>query len=485
MVISRPPEFEWSSEPRGRPPTHDTAAGHLAGGAEAASDVAGSLVRCSRRPRPHHGRAGAAHSAASHVDRARRRGEAERGEHQRGRHPPAPVEQRPWPPTPGRRSVATTAAPERAGAPTRRRGPPRSSSQAGSGRGRRRRPRPRRGAAAPPRGTGPAPRSAAGLGASGGDAEARRPPPAATSSCSDGVATMSRAVSRRSRPDGHPLDDRGRVGRACRRSPPTIVSRRPASATSATRARHAAQASRWASTEAALVSSSAPAAYRATSRGSACHSSGHVNAPPAQQLARIIRVFTVPVGMPSSRPASRVVRPSSTVAWTTARSSGDSRSARRRGRRARRRAAPAPRPTARSAWASSRCERRRAAPELVDQPADGDAPHPGGHLARALVAGGLAPDGDERVLQRLVDHVGIGAAPGQAGQEPGRVAAVELGQRAPVVGGQGAEQLGVAPSSPDPPPAGILTFPLSHHRPLAVHLNQSSERIGARRPKGR
>ena len=43
-------------------------------------------------------------------------------------------------------------------------------------------------------------------------------------------------------------------------------------------------------------------------------------------LARRSRVFTVFSGMPSRRPASRVVRPSRTVAWTTARISGDSRS---------------------------------------------------------------------------------------------------------------------------------------------------------------
>jgi DNA-directed RNA polymerase specialized sigma24 family protein len=42
--------------------------------------------------------------------------------------------------------------------------------------------------------------------------------------------------------------------------------------------------------------------------------------------ARIIRVLTVPAGTPRRRPASRVVSPSSTVAWTTARSSGLSRS---------------------------------------------------------------------------------------------------------------------------------------------------------------
>ncbi len=37
--------------------------------------------------------------------------------------------------------------------------------------------------------------------------------------------------------------------------------------------------------------------------------------------ARIIRVFTVPAGIPNRRAASRVVSPSRIVAWTTARSS--------------------------------------------------------------------------------------------------------------------------------------------------------------------
>ena len=40
--------------------------------------------------------------------------------------------------------------------------------------------------------------------------------------------------------------------------------------------------------------------------------------------ARIIRVLTVPGGMFNNRAASRVVNPSSTVACTTARNSGDS-----------------------------------------------------------------------------------------------------------------------------------------------------------------
>ena len=41
--------------------------------------------------------------------------------------------------------------------------------------------------------------------------------------------------------------------------------------------------------------------------------------------ARLIGLFTVPLGIPSSSAASRVLSPSSTVAWTTASSSGESR----------------------------------------------------------------------------------------------------------------------------------------------------------------
>ena len=73
---------------------------------------------------------------------------------------------------------------------------------------------------------------------------------------------------------------------------------------------------------------------------------GHVSPPVRSRrrcaLARRSRVFTVFSGMPSRRPASRVVRPSRTVAWTTARISGDSRSSAARGRRTRPRAGPCP-----------------------------------------------------------------------------------------------------------------------------------------------
>ena len=50
---------------------------------------------------------------------------------------------------------------------------------------------------------------------------------------------------------------------------------------------------------------------------------GHASASLIWCRARSIRVFTVPCGMPSRRAASFVVRPSSTVARITARSSGD------------------------------------------------------------------------------------------------------------------------------------------------------------------
>src|SRR5262249_48272792 len=52
----------------------------------------------------------------------------------------------------------------------------------------------------------------------------------------------------------------------------------------------------------------------------------HANSARSCARARIIRVFTVPAGIPSSLPASRVVNPSNTVACTTARNSGASRS---------------------------------------------------------------------------------------------------------------------------------------------------------------
>ena len=71
---------------------------------------------------------------------------------------------------------------------------------------------------------------------------------------------------------------------------------------------------------------------------------GHASAPLNSVRARIIRVFTVPAGMPSSCAASRVVKPSSTVAWTTARNSRRQATAGHRpGRRAPCRPAPDPR----------------------------------------------------------------------------------------------------------------------------------------------
>ena len=88
-------------------------------------------------------------------------------------------------------------------------------------------------------------------------------------------------------------------------------------------------------------------------------------------------------GTPSSGAASRVVSPSSTVAWTTARSSGESRSS-----------APARSPcstpeqhpvlgglhAARSRLLEGYAA-RRPLPERVDEPADRDPPQPRGRLA--------------------------------------------------------------------------------------------------------
>ena len=51
----------------------------------------------------------------------------------------------------------------------------------------------------------------------------------------------------------------------------------------------------------------------------------HSRASRSSCRARLMRLLTVPLGMPSSVAASRVLRPSRTVAWTTARSSGESR----------------------------------------------------------------------------------------------------------------------------------------------------------------
>ena len=114
-------------------------------------------------------------------------------------------------------------------------------------------------------------------------------------------------------------------------------------------------------------------------------------------FARCSRVFTVFSGMPSSRPASRVVSPSSTVACTTARISGDSR----------RSAAPrspysTPSSTRSSALRRSGCpgrvdllqgqdQRLAAAAQPRHQATDRDPPQPRGDFAVAAPPAGALP----------------------------------------------------------------------------------------------
>ena len=173
------------------------------------------------------------------------------------------------------------------------------------------------------------------------------------------------------------------------------------------------------------------------------HVPGHASSSLSCARARIIRVLTVPAGMPSRRPASRVVSPSRTVAWTTARSCGEScRSAPPRS------PCSTPSRTSSSARAAvvdlghEHLAARKAA-QRVDQPADRDSPDPGADVALALVAPGAAPDRHERVLDRLVDDAGVGAAAGEAQREPRGMAVVEHAQRRAVAVRDGGQHLDV------------------------------------------
>ena len=99
-------------------------------------------------------------------------------------------------------------------------------------------------------------------------------------------------------------------------------------------------------------------------------------------------------GCPSSRPASRVVNPSSTVACTTARSSGDSDRSAPAGRRV---------PSAQHELVHARHQRgwliavtppaRAPLAQQADQPADRDAPHPAGRPHPCRDSGRPMPHG--------------------------------------------------------------------------------------------
>ena len=160
-------------------------------------------------------------------------------------------------------------------------------------------------------------------------------------------------------------------------------------------------------------------------------------------LARWARVLTVFWGMPSRRAASRVVRPSSTVAWMTARISGE------------RAAMARPRSPYSTPWSSSSSTVGEAAPggrrvaqqhdvaaraQAADEPPDRDAPHPGADLAPPLVAPGALPHRDEGVLQHVGDDLAVVAAAAEPHRQPRRVPVVELPQRAEVAIGQSLEE---------------------------------------------
>jgi hypothetical protein len=89
--------------------------------------------------------------------------------------------------------------------------------------------------------------------------------------------------------------------------------------------------------------------------------------------------------------------------------------------------------------------RRPATPQRVDQTADADSPHPGGHLAPTVPPPGRPPDRHERVLHDLVDELRRRATPPEPHQQPRQVAPIQLGERLPVAVGDRREELGVLP----------------------------------------
>src|SRR5881409_1295707 len=61
----------------------------------------------------------------------------------------------------------------------------------------------------------------------------------------------------------------------------------------------------------------------------------------------------------------------------------------------------------------------------IDQAPDRDAPHPGGYVTGTGVLVRAAPDGDERVLQHLVDDRGVRATTRKSQKQPWGMTSVE------------------------------------------------------------
>ena len=169
----------------------------------------------------------------------------------------------------------------------------------------------------------------------------------------------------------------------------------------------------------------------------------HSSASLSSVRARLIRLLTVPLGMPSSAAASRVVRPSRTVAWTTACRSGERRAKatpdvavldpgqhlllgrRRPGGCAGVRSRSITLARGRS-WCSSD---RTAMPQ--SQAATSPSPR---HPAACARRRGRCPG-------RPCRRARVGAAPGQPGRQPRLVAHEELAQRTTVGRLHGVDQL--------------------------------------------
>jgi hypothetical protein len=66
--------------------------------------------------------------------------------------------------------------------------------------------------------------------------------------------------------------------------------------------------------------------------------------------------------------------------------------------------------------------------DRVDQAPDADAPDERGHVPAAAIGARLPPPGEERVLDGVVDDIGLRAPPGHPDGQPAGVPVVQGGE---------------------------------------------------------